>query len=80
MTTPSARLFMDLKSFILRDKPLVGKEKNFLKREDDLVALEEGQDRGWLDEMIEARMEWDLPEKVFDIEPLDYLCFSAFTN
>ena len=64
MTAPAARYFTAFKSFILRDKHLLEREQGFLERKDDLVALQEGQERGWLDGIIESRMEAALPETV----------------
>ena len=64
MTAPAARYFTAFKSFILRDKHLLEREQSFLERKDDLVALQEGQERGWLDGVIESKMESGLPEKV----------------
>ncbi|KAL6715215.1 hypothetical protein ACLMJK_007479 [Lecanora helva] len=62
MTTPPSRYFSAFRRFIKRDKPLTEREEGFLEREDDLVALEEEQERGWLDGLIEARIQWGLPE------------------
>ena len=66
MTAPAARYFNAFKSFILREKHLLKGEQGFLKRKDDLIALQEGQERGWLDEIIESTLESGIPETVMN--------------
>ena len=64
MSAPTARYFRAFKSFIIRDMPLRERDQSFLENEDDLVALGEEQERGWLDGVIESRMDWSSPKKV----------------
>ncbi|KAL9134451.1 MAG: hypothetical protein Q9175_004363 [Cornicularia normoerica] len=53
LPAPRPRIFKVFATWMLEKKPLYSKEMSFLDQSSDLITLAEGQERGWLDGVVE---------------------------
>lgn len=51
-------------------KPLVHSESDFIKHQDDFVALSGERESGWLDGIVEDTLTWILPRKIMGVRSL----------
>lgn len=58
LPAPRPRIFKVFATWMLEKKPLYSKEMSFLDQSSDLITLAEGQERGWLDGVVENLLAW----------------------
>lgn len=58
LPAPRPRIFKVFATWMIENKPLYSKEMSFLEQSSDLITLAEGQERGWLDGVVESLLAW----------------------
>ena len=67
LKAPSRRNVGSFTTWFRNHKPLVHSESDFLKHEDDFVALSGEQESGWLDGIVEDTLTRILPHKIMGV-------------
>ncbi|KAL2037595.1 hypothetical protein N7G274_009708 [Stereocaulon virgatum] len=67
LKTPSSRNWNSFAAWMKNEKPLTYEERSFMEHKDDVVALSEERECGWLDGVVEDTLTWFLPRRFTEV-------------